>query len=532
MNQINVNVLNLASNALSQLRYGSSIDSRNINNADNKYYVRSIAVSEVDDAGMMKISSKRMSNYFLTSTLNHSTSNLEFAKERESLASSVDDIVTGVVPTDGGKSTNPIAQAMSDIMKAANGISSDDTYSSRNTFLSRIKALMSVVGGVESNLESSRNNIDSEVTDNVSKLNSLASQVSRLNKRMQASGDGDGLILQRDTLIGEISKLAKVDVDVNKNGSVEIRIGAGYTLVSGRHAYKVNVASGEYGSGKEVSVSGDVVNPSRIGGSIGAGIKSREDIVRQSESGLARVVIGYMGEMNRINESGFLPDGSNGSPLFKIPELSSTASSKNSGDAAVTVSLDNDKISELQSPLVLNRTAGGYEVTEKGTGKVIKLSSLPSSAFGFKINAVGTMNIGDSFKIDPLPEMLSSTQMTAKEVDISAATKEPVHAGDKSNIENFANIADRRIFNGNSDTVVNELANTFVRIGNRSVSATQEVDSSKSINKDARGRWDNLSGVNTQEEEMNIVRIQQTYQSAAKIISASKEMFNSLISAV
>lgn len=532
MNQINVNVLNLASNALSQLRYGSSIDSRNINNADNPYYVRSLAVSEVDEAGMMKISAKRMSNYFLTSTLNHSTSDLEFSKEQQSLAESVDTIVTGVVPTKDGKSSNPISQALSDIMRAANGIASDDTYSSRNTFLSRIKALMSVVGGVEGNLEASRNNIDSEVVNNVSKLNSLASQISKLNKRMQTNPNGDGLLLQRDTLIGEMSKLAKVDVDVNKNGSVEIRIGAGYTLVSGRHAYPVKAEPDEYGSGNQISISGDVVDPSKIGGSIGASIKSREDIVRKSESSLARVVVGYMGEMNRINQSGYLADGSKGKALFNIPSLSSIASSKNTGDASVTVALDSDKISELQSPLTMTRTAGGYEVTQKDTGEVVKLSTLPASAFGFKISSVGTMNVGDSFKIDPLPEMLSSTQMVAKEDDISAASKVPVSAGDKSNIENFANIADRRIFNGGSDTVVNELANTFVRIGNRAVSAAQEVDSSKSINKDARGRWDNLSGVNTQEEEMNIVRIQQTYQSAAKIISASKDMFNSLISAV
>ncbi|MGR5365766.1 flagellar hook-associated protein FlgK [Photobacterium damselae] len=532
MSQINVNVLNLASNALSQLRYGSSIDSRNINNADNPYYVRSLAVSEIDDAGMMKISSKRMSNYFLTSTLNHSTSDLEFAKERKSLAESVDTIVTGVVPTNDGKSANPISQALSDIIRAANGIASDDTYSSRNTFLSRIKALMSVVGGVEGNLEASRNNIDSEVVNNVSKLNSLATQISKLNKRMLTNPNGDGLLLQRDTLIGEMSKLAKVDVDVHKNGSVDIRIGAGYTLVSGRHAYKVKAEYDEYGSGRQIAISGDVVNPSKIGGQLGASIKSRDDIVRRSESSLARVVVGYMGEMNRINQSGYVVSGAKGNALFEIPSLSSVASSNNKGDATVTVGLDSDKIADLQSPLILIRTTGGYEVKQYGTDNTVKLSTLPASAFGFKISSVGSMSVGDSFKIDPLPEMLASTVMSAKEDDIAAATKSPVNAGDKSNIENFANIADRRIFNGSTDTVVNELANTFVRIGNRAVTAAQEVDSSKSINKDARSRWDNLSGVNTQEEEMNIVRLQQTYQSAAKIISASKDMFNSLISVI
>ena len=177
-------------------------------------------------------------------------------------------------------------------------------------------------------------------------------------------------------------------------------------------------------------------------------------------------------------------------------------------------------------------TVGGYEVKQISTGKTINLTSLPSSAFGFNIKGAGAMNVGDSFKIDPLPEMLASSRLTAKEDDIAGASSVPVSAGDKTNIAKFAGIADKKIFNGGGETIINELANTFVRIGNASVTSRQDLDSAKSISKESRARWDNLSGVNTQEEEMNIARIQQVYQSAAKIISASKQMFDSLINVI
>ena len=532
MTQINVNVLNLASNALSQLRYGSSIDSKNINNADNSNYVRSLAVSEIDDAGMMKVSAKRMSNYFLTSSLNQSASDYEYAKSRQSTAESVDNIVTGVVPNSDGKSTNPISQALSDIMKSVNAIASDDTYSSRNTFIARVGGLLSVVGGVQDNLNTSRTSLDMEISNDVSDLNSLAEKLSRLNKRMVTNPNGDGLVLQRDTLISEMSNLAKVDVSKHENGTVDVRVGAGYTLVGGRHAYKVNVGDNKYGDSREITISGDIVRSDSIGGSIGGNIAATGDIVRRSQSHIAKVVVGYMGEMNRVNQSGYLKDGSKGGEMFEIPAVNSVASNENTGNGSITVTLDINKISELQTPLIVTRSAGGYEVKLQGSDKVVNLPSLPSSVFGFKVDSTGSMNIGDSFKIDPLPEMLSAMKLVAKEGGIATATKLPVSAGDESNIQNFANVSDMRIFNNSGDTVVNELSNTFVRIGNAAVSSKQDVDSTKAINKDARGRWDNLSGVNTQEEEMDIVRIQQVYQSVTKIISASKQMFDSLISAV
>ena len=105
-------------------------------------------------------------------------------------------------------------------------------------------------------------------------------------------------------------------------------------------------------------------------------------------------------------------------------------------------------------------------------------------------------------------------------------------AGDVGNLANLAKVADSKIFNGGDDDIYEEISNVFVNIGNNHVSAKQNYATNITIKETAHMNWANLSGVNTQEEELNMMKFQQIFQSVSKVIESDNKMFDSILGVV
>jgi flagellar hook-associated protein 1 FlgK len=69
-------------------------------------------------------------------------------------------------------------------------------------------------------------------------------------------------------------------------------------------------------------------------------------------------------------------------------------------------------------------------------------------------------------------------------------------------------------------------------IGIRTASATDDAAVADTLTDQANLRRQAVSGVNTDEELVNMLRIQQSYQAATKMIKAADEMLQTLISLV
>jgi flagellar hook-associated protein 1 FlgK len=78
-----------------------------------------------------------------------------------------------------------------------------------------------------------------------------------------------------------------------------------------------------------------------------------------------------------------------------------------------------------------------------------------------------------------------------------------------------------------SDTVGRLIGN----IGVQTNQAQSGRDAQQLVMNDANTAMSNLSGVNLDEEAANLVRYQQAYQAAAKVISVANSLFQSLLDA-
>ncbi|KDM90882.1 hypothetical protein EA58_14070 [Photobacterium galatheae] len=520
--------------ALNQLRYATLISSQNINSADNPYYSRSTVVFGTDQSGMLTTSAKRMNNFFLTTQLHAATANDAYAERYLSFAASVDKIITGISPDESGSANNPVLAGIDDISEALSALATTDSTSGRSALLSRMNSLIANAHTLQESLDEFRKQADAEVSSNAKVLESQAKQLAEINRRLSSTPNDNNLLTQRDTLLGEMSKLVDIEIQERSHGGVDVQVAGGYSLVDGLKSAKVTAETGAYGDDLYLAVNGDVLfNPETLGGSLGGNLAAREEIIDGSERGLAKALLGYFSALNVTNKGGFTKDGLSGEALISIPESSALSNAKNNGTGNFSISIDQNNVAALSSgPMIIEKTASGFLVVDTSTGNSVTTDTSPIAAFGYQFDAKGTMVAGDKFLADPLANMLKGATVTGGINDIAAASKQPVASGDVSNLKNLAEVSDKKIFSGGKDTIYNEISNVFVTIGNRHVAAKQDATTHKTISETAAMRWANLSGVNTQEEELNMIKFQQIYQSVSKVIESDKKMFESIIGVV
>ncbi|WDE12107.1 flagellar hook-associated protein FlgK [Thalassomonas haliotis] len=141
-------------------------------------------------------------------------------------------------------------------------------------------------------------------------------------------------------------------------------------------------------------------------------------------------------------------------------------------------------------------------------------------ALGQDINAVpGAGNpMFDYNPLDPAGSLSISAGFAPEDLALGATGAGP---GDNSNLSQIIALKD-----GHYDTY-NSLVGTLAI---QSGQAGAEAQASQSIAADALAQRDSVSAVNLDEEAMSLIQYQQSYQANAKVVSASQQLFNTLLS--
>lgn len=105
-------------------------------------------------------------------------------------------------------------------------------------------------------------------------------------------------------------------------------------------------------------------------------------------------------------------------------------------------------------------------------------------------------------------------------------------SGDSRNAQALSSALGRGLFSGGTLSINDAAASLVANIGLQSSQAQSGRDAQSVLFNDANSALSNATGVNLDEEASNLLRYQQAYQAAARVISASNSMFQSLMDAV
>ena len=439
-----------------------------------------------------------------------------------------------------------LSPAMQDFFNSLQDVS---TYPAdapaRQAALSSAQAMASRFRDLHSRLEDVRQGMNLQITDSVKSINSVAQQLVALNRAIDSAqsvsngAPANDLLDQRDQLVSDLSKQIKVTV-TQQRGQYSVSIGNGQPLVTGAsfHTLKT-VASRTDPSRLEVAydIPGQqsiLTSDSLAGGALGGLLKFRSQTLEPTQNALGRVALALASAINDQQQSGYTRSNVAGGNFFNLPAMRTVASSANQGQASISAALT-DASKLTTSDYRLQFVEGQFSLTRLSDNTVLKTSTdlnttlSASSSEGFSIALSGTPVNGDEFLIRPTAGVAGSLSVAISNTNDIAAASSRNSAGDNSNILKMIALQTGKTLNGGNDSYQSAYAQLVNQVGSKTAELAATSTSAATIRNQAQAASQNVSGVNLEEEAANLIKYQQAYQAAGKVLQLAKQMFDSLI---
>jgi flagellar hook-associated protein 1 FlgK len=298
---------------------------------------------------------------------------------------------------------------------------------SRQAMLSGAQTMVARFQAINQRFAEIRDGVNSEIRSSVGVVNSYAQQIANLNQQIGVAQGAAGnqqpandLLDQRDLLIGELNKIIKVSTVKQNDGSLNIFIGNGQTLVLGAQSFTMGAApSLEDPERLDVGVSyggSTILLPkgSLTGGTLGGLLAFRDETLDSAQNALGRTAIGLAQTFNDQHRLGMDLQGQLGGYFFNVtgatgvsgqnavPYAKVVANTKNNaGSGNPTVTLSNIA-NVTTSDYRLSYSAAGYSLTRlSDNAALFSAAVLPQTVDGLTIVAPGTVTAGDSWLLLP-----------------------------------------------------------------------------------------------------------------------------------
>lgn len=408
-------VFSIGITALNAAQVGVQTTSHNIANASTPGYSRQQAIQTTNTPlytgvgflgqGTNVQTIQRMySEVISTQLLSAQTS----VAEMDSYLSQIDQLDNLLADPNAG-----LSPAMADFFKSVQELAANpSSVPARQALLSGAQALAARFQALDQRISEVRDGVNQRVTDEISKINSLAVQLGDINQRIILAAAASGnqppndLLDQREQLLTELNKEIRIQTFEQSDGTYNVFIGNGQPLVVGtvvstlqavadiNDPQKITVAiKSSYGTTSTLTES------LLTGGSLGGLLSFRNESLDPVQNALGRVAIGLAQAFNEIHRLGQDLTGALGGNFFNVPTPIVNAGTTNaSAGTTLTAQI-------IDSDYRVTYAGGGtpYQITRVSDGTNLgSFASLPQYVDGVKISlSSGAAAVGDVFLVRP-----------------------------------------------------------------------------------------------------------------------------------
>ena len=422
----------------------------------------------------------------------------------------------------------------------------------RADLVSKAENLASTFNQTGKQLYTIQRNIDATIETEVTEINSLTTQIGKLNENIHASEPAsqykaNDLRDNRDRLVKELSKKIDIQLIEESDSQISLTLKDGTALVLKDQVFDLSTSiNGNNESFYDVyidtgSTTKDITS-TITGGELRGYLDMRDTEVESILDKMNILSASFIQEFNGIHRAGFGVDGSSGLDFFSALDVTVDHDVDNTGTAVVsmtnasptTISVDEFEIAFTGSNafslnnLTTNTSSGTFTFT---TGSTFNIKD------GFAVTISGAAVSGDkvtfSVSEDSASGMAVSSTITANTRKIAAGT---TTNGDGANALLMADLQNTLSFNsvtwsgsGSGSYTFDEYYNAVVStIGIESFSAQSTLRQQEGIMLQLNSRRESISGVSIDEEMIKMIKFQQAYNASARMISVVDEMLDTL----
>ena len=543
-------VLNTAKLGLLSQQQAMQVTGHNIANVQTEGYSRQeLRFEAIPNSGVRVAEIKRSHDEFIYSQiLGESDSHGRFQVRKD-----VFEQLEQLLSENNGQSLNG---SFSNLFSGLQDVATNPTgLPERSNLIAEAQTLSSVFNNLGESLSQIQQNLDSTISVEVAKINTIAQGIGALNKSIHANESStyktNDLRDQRDQKVKELSEIIDLNFDNEQDGQISLTLKDGTPLVLKSSVFTMKtLANGNNKSFLDIAVldvegNNKNVTSSLTGGTIKGFLEMRDVEVEGLKDKLDRLAAGFIQEFNEIHQQGFGIDGSTGNNFFNPLKTTVVNNVNNTGSSKLTaangdpsnISIDKYEITFTGSNSISlqNLTTGASSGTFTFTsGSTFNLAN------GFAVTISGAPAVGDSYK-------LSASESAAKQFSVSSkilSNSNKISAGlnsrtDGGNARALTDLQSKLVFDnvtlkaGSGTFTFDEFYSAIVStVGIQSYASRSTLSQKDGILLQLNTRRESISGVSIDEEMINMIKFQQAFNAAARLIGVAEEMMDNLINRV
>jgi len=427
------------------------------------------------------------------------------------------------------------------------------------------KTLADYMVNYRADLTALRSQVDRSIAQGAEAADEMLSEIARLNREIVAASPGNSngahaLRDQRDLLLGQLSEFFDISTVEQPSGTVDVFIGSMPVVLNGK-SRGVEMRSQTDAEGQlEISLhlKADGSRLDAQSGSLGALVASREADVQAAVEFIDSFAGELIWQVNRIHsqgqakaaytdligtnrvadttvalndaltELGFSP--SNGSFQLHVTDRASGSRTSSQIDIDLDGIGTDTSLDDLAAAIngVANVSAS---ITSDGRLQISGLSSNFEVSFSDDSSgALAALGLNTFFRGENAEDIGVNAEIVASPARIAAARGHV--EGDNRNALALAGLRDMNLNNLGGQSLTTFWNRHVEDYGVRLGEAVSGLESDTIVVESLQAQNQTISGVNADEEAINLLQFQRSYQGAARFITVVDEMMQTLISLV
>ncbi|MBN1628117.1 MAG: flagellar hook-associated protein FlgK [Deltaproteobacteria bacterium] len=577
-------VLNVAKDALLTQQYAIDVTSHNIANVGTDGYSRQTAVIEAKDAapyggfifgrGVELNDIIRNTNEFIEKRMQSGQSDLSSVTEQCTYMNVLETIFDESSGSSLSSQFDEFWASFNDLANNPSGIPE------RNILVENAVLLSESFNNLYTDVRKMNDEINNSIETGIDDVNEILTKIADINMQIVAietSGNANDLRDQRNSLVTELSQYLEVNTYEYDDGNLVVTTGKGYTLVSRGDTYPLTLEGG--GIILESSPSARIdITDSIESGKIGGWLDMRDNIIPEVIANLNELAGALIWEVNSIHSQGIGLEGiSSLTGTYSVSDPGAALGTEASGldyydkiadgaftlwlydadgnavgSADITVDADVMTMSDLATEIndlviglddAFNASASddrlNIEIDGAYSGYTFAFSNDTSNilaALGVNTFFQGSDSRGIAVNDSVIND---KNNIAAARIDADGEFAE----GDNTNALaitelQYSDVTIRQWTYGDegaaSEDITNNTLDEYLHmlvssIGIKSQSLQRTKEYKETIQTELTTARDNISAVSLDEEMTNLIKFQQAYTAAAKLITTADEMLDTLL---
>lgn len=427
------------------------------------------------------------------------------------------------------------------------GASSPADPAVRQDMIGKTNSLVTQINTAYRELQNLRDGVNTQISTTVEQVNSYLERINDLNQQIVVAQGKSGhapndLLDQRDQALSELNQLVGVRY-YQQGDTLNITLQSGQTLLSGTTVYPLAAVQSaadptrmalaySLPSGGGTTIKVELADSQISGGKLGGFLQFRSASLDAAQDQLGQLAVGLALAFNAQHEAGLDLNGDPGGPMFGLGVHTGIPKAGNGGDGTLTAAfIDAGALRATSYDIVFD--GANYQVTRRSDGATQTLTPAgapPSIEIdGMSLELGGTAMAGDSWTLQPMRDAARDLSMLITDPAKIALADATGGTTNGANGLELAKLQTTKVLAGGTLSLAGQFSQLINNVGVQTQQIKTANTAQGNLITQQTSAYLSVSGVNLNEEYVNLTIYQEQYQASARILDVASTVFDTLL---